>query len=185
MHSHCATDGGWGGATDYGRTLCCAASAARYIEDEFRRLGLEVTSESFPLSVPIDKGGTLWLEGRKIPIYSLWPNHVRTPSLPPDGIGGHLVDLGRGRLDQLDGIEIDGSVALMGFGSGNAFVEARALGARAILFYDDGRVTRSEAAEKFLQVPVDIPRFWLETADAELLRRRNRAGGRGATQFQL
>ena len=153
-----------------------AASAARYIEDEFRRLGLEVTSESFPLSVPIDKGGTLRLEGRKIPIYSLWPNHVRTPSLPPDGIGGHLVDLGRGRLDQLDGIEIDGSVALMGFGSGNAFVEARALGARAILFYDDGRVTRAEAAEKFLQVPVDIPRFWVERDDAEVLRRQAQQG---------
>jgi len=70
----------------------------------------------------------------------------------------------------MDGKRLEGSIALMGFGSGNAYVEARALGAAAVLFYDDGRVTRSEAAEKFLQVPVDIPRFWLETADAELLR---------------
>ncbi|MYK41023.1 MAG: hypothetical protein F4049_12480, partial [Gemmatimonadetes bacterium] len=31
-----------------------AANAARYIEGEFHRLGLQVTSEFFPLSVPLD-----------------------------------------------------------------------------------------------------------------------------------
>ena len=56
-----------------------AANAARYIEGEFRRLGLQVTSEFFPLSVPIDRGGRLRLAGSDeiVPIYGLWPNHVR------------------------------------------------------------------------------------------------------------
>ena len=40
-----------------------AANAARYIEGEFRRLGLQVTSEFFPLSVPLDRGGQLRLVG--------------------------------------------------------------------------------------------------------------------------
>ena len=155
-----------------------AANAARYIEGEFHRLGLQVTSEFFPLSVPIDRGGRLRLVGSDatIPIYGLWPNHVRTPSLPPGGVAGHLIDLGRGRLAEMDGKRLAGSVALMGFGSGNAHVEARALGAQAILLYDDGRVTRSEAAEKFLQVPVDIPRFWVEAVDAEILRQQASTG---------
>ena len=155
-----------------------AENAARYLEDEFRLLGLEVASESFPLSVPIDLGGKLRIiaSGTTVPIHGLWPNHVRTTSLPPNGLDGHLVDLGRGSLQAMDGKRLDGSIALMGFGSGNAYVEARALGAAAVLFYDDGRVTRSEAAEKFLQVPVDIPRFWLETADAELLREHAKTG---------
>ena len=60
----------------------------------------------------------------------------------------------------------------MAFGSGNNYVEVRALGARAILFYDDGRVTRGEAAEKFLQVPVDIPRFWIGSEGAKALRKQ-------------
>ena len=34
-----------------------ATNAARYIEGQFRRLGLQGTSEFFPLSVPIDRGG--------------------------------------------------------------------------------------------------------------------------------
>ena len=128
----------------------------------------------FPLSVPLDRGGRLrWVgSDETIPIYGLWPNHVRSPSLPPDGVSGHLVDLGRGSLAEMDGKRLAGSIALMGFGSGNAHVEARSLGAQAILLYDDGRVTRSEAAEKFLQVPVDIPRFWLEATDAEILRQQ-------------
>ena len=36
-----------------------AANAARYIEGEFHRLGLQVSSEFFPLSVPLDRGGRL------------------------------------------------------------------------------------------------------------------------------
>ena len=161
-----------------------AQNAARYIEREFRQLGLDVSSESFPLSVPIDHGGQLRVgdSTTTVPIYGLWPNHVRTPSLPPEGLDGHLVDLGRGGLRALDGKRVAGSIALMGFGSGNAYVEARALGAAAILFYDDGRVTRSEAAEKFLQVPVDIPRFWIEAADADNLRNLAQTG---ATQVHL
>lgn len=155
-----------------------AANAARYIEEEFRRLGLQVTSETFPVSVPIDRGGRLRLSGTDdtIPIYGLWPNHVRSPSLPPGGVSGPLIDLGRGSLAEMDGKPLAGSVALLGFGSGNAHVQARALGAQAILLYDDGRVWRSQAAEKFLQVPVDIPRFWVEAADAEMLRQQARTG---------
>ena len=111
-----------------------ATNAARYIEGEFRRLGLQVTSEFFPVSVPIDRGGRLRLIGsdEAIPIYGLWPNHVRSPSLPPGGVSGHLIDLGRGSLAEMDGKRLMGSIALMGFGSGNAHVEARALGAQAI-----------------------------------------------------
>ena len=43
-----------------------AENAARYLEQEFRRLGLEVESESFPLSVPIDRGGRLRLADSEI-----------------------------------------------------------------------------------------------------------------------
>ena len=155
-----------------------AQKASDYLENEFRRLGLQVSSESFPLSVPIDRGGRLRFidSAVEMPIYGLWPNHVRTPSLRPGGVEGHLLDLGRGNLNAFDGKRLEGSIALMGFGSGNAYIEAKSLGAQAILFYNDGRVTRGEAADKFLQVPVDIPRFWIEDADAEILRRQAQQG---------
>ena len=154
-----------------------SAAAANYIEEQFKKLGLEITSEEFPLSVPIDKGAQLRLpSGKHIPLYSLWPNHVRTSTLPAGGIDGTLIDAGRGALEDLNGQPVDGSIALMAFGSGNNYIEVRSLGAQAIIFYDDGRVTRGEAAEKFLQVPVDIPRFWVERDEAQALLAQARDG---------
>jgi len=148
-----------------------AEAAAHYIEDQFNQLGLkQIESEEFPLSVPIDKGAHLRLpSGQQVPLYALWPNHVRTSTPPPGGIDGHLIDAGRGTLEDLNGQQVDGSIALIAFGSGNNYIEVRSLGAQAIIFYDDGRVTRGEAAEKFLQVPVDIPRFWVERDEAQTL----------------
>ncbi|MFT5087510.1 MAG: hypothetical protein ACI8PG_001870 [Planctomycetota bacterium] len=153
-----------------------AEAAAHYIEDQFNQLGLEkIESEEFSLSVPIDKGAHLRLpSGQEVQLYALWPNHVRTSTLPSGGIDGHLIDAGRGTLEDLNGQQIDGSIALIAFGSGNNYIEVRSLGAQAIIFYDDGRVTRGEAAEKFLQVPVDIPRFWVERQDAQALLARAR-----------
>jgi hypothetical protein len=158
-----------------------AAHAARYIEDEFTRLGLEqVSHETFEVPVPMDRGGQVSLldSGGRFVLYGLWPNHVRTPSLPRGGVEGHLVDGGKGSLAELDGHKMDGAVVLMGFGSGNNYVDARMLGAQAVVFYDDGGVSRSQAAEKFLQVPVDIPRFWVEAEAAAALRRGAAAGER-------
>ena len=151
-----------------------AEAAAQYVEDQFRQIGLQdITSEHFEVPVPMDKGAHLRLpSGQRYVLHALWPNGVRTSTLPSDGITGHLIDAGRGTLSELDGQEIEGSIALMAFGSGNNYVEVRALGARAILFYDDGRVTRGEAAEKFLQVPVDIPRFWIGSDGAKALRKQ-------------
>lgn len=149
-----------------------AGKAADYIEAEFRRLGLdEVRTETFQLSVPIDRGGRIRIaaSGREFPLYGLWPNHVRTPSLPAEGVEGHLIDAGRGELGELNGKRVADSIALIAFGSDANYIHARMLGARAILFYDDGGVTRSQAADKFLQVPVDIPRFWVEAEAAGAL----------------
>jgi len=150
-----------------------AERAADYIDREFRRLELDdVQGETFKLSIPLDQGGRVELleSGRGFPIFGFWPNHVRTPTLPPEGVEGHLIDAGQGELRDLNGKRVAGSIALMDFNSGNSYIHARMLGAKAILFFDNGNVTRSQAAEKFLQVPVDIPRFWIEEDAARTLR---------------
>ena len=150
-----------------------ARHAAEYIEAEFRRLGLgNVSSETFSLPVPIDRGGLIRLpaSGEQFRLYGLWPNHVRTPTLPAAGIEGRLIEAGTARLEELDGKRVGGSIALVDFASDSNYLVPIALGARAILFYDNGDVTRAQAAQKFLQVPVDIPRFWIEKEAARALR---------------
>ena len=139
--------------------------AFRYIEEEFRRIGLQdVRVDSFPVVVPVDEGAELEVlrTGERIPLYCFWPNQVKPPSLPPEGTSGHLIYGGKGTFQELDGKEVEGSIVLMDFGCGEDYLNPRALGAEAIIFYDDGHVTREEASYKFLKVPADVPRFWVE-----------------------
>jgi hypothetical protein len=151
--------------------------AYRYIRKRFEELGLtDVRTDLFPVTVPIDKGAELVVDGdRSIRLRSLWPNGVRTPSLPEGGVEGPLFYAGKGALESLDGKPVEGGLALMDFDSGQAYLNAASLGARAILFFDNGDVNREQAADKFLKVSVDIPRFWIEREEAlELIARLER-----------
>ncbi|MDP7448483.1 MAG: hypothetical protein QF689_07865, partial [Candidatus Latescibacteria bacterium] len=167
-----------------------AQRAAEYIENQYRQLGLEdITVEGFTVPVPYDRGGRIELVSAEaasasigFPLHALWPNHIRTPTLPEAGVSGRLIDGGGGRLEDLDGSPLEGSVVLLGFGSGTGYLRARMLGAAAIVFYDDGQVTRAEAAQKFLQVPVDIPRYWVDDLTARALQT---AAAQGVARVRL
>ncbi len=142
--------------------------AYAYVRQRFAELGLEdVQSDEFEVTVPLDKGAKLLLpDGRHMRLYALWPNGVRTSSLPEEGIRGELVYGGRGDLAALNGKPLEGAIVLLDFSSGQNYLNLVALGARAILFFDNGGVNREQAADKFLKVPVDVPRFWVEREEA-------------------
>ena len=69
--------------------------AADYVEKRFREIGLEdITTEDFRVTVPVDEGSRIDIDGQSFPIYSLWPNLVRTSHLPPEGLEVHVIDGG-------------------------------------------------------------------------------------------
>jgi hypothetical protein len=144
--------------------------AFEYVQSEFEKIGLEgITVEQHFVTVPVDKGASLALgdgEG-SIPLYGLWPNHVQTPTVPAIGVRGKLIYGGKGSFEELNGKEVEGSIVLMDFDCGQAYLNPRMLGAQAVIFFDNGRVTNGEAMDKFLQVPVDVPRYWVESEDVE------------------
>lgn len=148
---------------------------AAYLETRrtFESLGYDVQVDSFDVAVPIDHGGTLRVEasGASYPIHAFWPNYVQPPTLPDGGVSGPLVYGGRGTLAELDGQPIENSIVLLDFGSAQAYLRVRSLGAAALLFHDDGFVTRKEAEAKMLDVPADVPRYWVDKQTAaELIR---------------
>ncbi|HDS74856.1 MAG TPA: hypothetical protein ENN56_04865, partial [Firmicutes bacterium] len=83
------------------------------------------------------------------------------------GISGELVYAGNGDYGGFNNRDVVGSIAVMDFTSGTNFINARILGAKAVIFVDDGMVNRSEAERKFLNVPADVSRFWVEGEVAE------------------
>ena len=156
-------------------------SASLYIQEEFKRVGLEnVSVETYGVTSPVDKGGGLRILGEPgiVPIHAVWPNLVRTSTLPGAGLRAPLIDAGAGNFADLNGKEPGGSVILMDFNSWNRWMHAAMLGARAIVFVAPDSTTTAEAEQKFFQVPLNAPRFWIGRSDGERLRRRLAAGER-------
>ena len=69
-----------------------AAVAREWLVAELERLGIaDIYRHEFPVLVPIDEG--FWLEcaGERLELFGVWPNLVRTPTLPTKGLAGQLV----------------------------------------------------------------------------------------------
>jgi hypothetical protein len=154
-----------------------ADAAARYIEQQFREIGLQPVfgdklSETFDVTVPIDQGASLTIHGpnaKTIKLYSLWPNGVRTCQLPEEGLTLPLIYGGSGAIGELNGQTVEGSAVLYDFNCGSQWLNGPRLGAKAVLFIEPDSTLRGEAEAKFLTVPLNMPRFWVSRKDAPAL----------------
>ncbi|MBU2495506.1 MAG: M28 family peptidase [Candidatus Omnitrophica bacterium] len=145
-------------------------AAADYIEARFRSLGLQkIKREGYFVTVPVEESSTLEYQGRKIKISALWPNHVRTSTLPPEGITGTLIYGGDGSLVNYSGNDLKGAVVLLDFNCGFRWLDAGLLGAQAVIFIAPEDTTFFEARRKFLSMPLDLPRFYVSREDADFL----------------
>ena len=146
-----------------------AAAAREWLVAELEGLGIaEIYRHEFPVLVPMDEG--FWLEcaGERLELFGVWPNLVRTPTLPTEGIEGPLVYGGDG--SGLEGQPVAGRIVLLDYVSGTAWVDAFHLGAAAVVFLEDAGAHRKEAELKFLDVPADLPRLYARKDVAERLR---------------
>ncbi|HOK55702.1 MAG TPA: M28 family peptidase [bacterium] len=135
--------------------------AADFIENKFKEIGLKnVKRESFKSVVPVEKYAYIEYDGKKIDINCLWPNLVRTSTLPPEGLEGKLIYAGKGNLKEVEGKDINGSIIVMDFDSGDNYLDFAMLGAKCFIFINRGEITRTEGEKKFLSVPLDVPRFY-------------------------
>ena len=119
-----------------------AAAAREWLVAELERLGIsEFYRHEFPVLVPMDEG--FWLEcaDERLELFGVWPNLVRTPTLPAEGIEGQLVYGGDG--SRLEGQPVAGRIVLLDYVSGTAWVDAFHLGAAAVVFWNrSGRIAR-------------------------------------------
>lgn len=156
-----------------------AEAGAAWVERALVAAGVEaVQRDSFAVVVPIERGSFLRLaaSGEQVPLWSLWPNLARTSTLPPLGLQAPMIYGGRGEWSDFDGHAVDGRIVLLEFDSWNHWLHAAALGARAVVFIAPEQANRHQADAKYAQVPLDIPRFWIEREAGLALRQRLRAG---------
>ncbi len=155
-----------------------AQQATAYVERTFRQLGLQrVSVTHFPAAVPVDKGTTLTLStGEIIRVRPLWPNLVHTCLTPPEGLSGPLVYGGLGSFREFDGKLLEGSLVLLDFNCAMAWLNAAYLGAKAVVLIAPDDTLRGEAEQKFISIPVNIPRLWVPREQGLELKRRLEAG---------
>ena len=147
--------------------------AKDYIVKQLSEMGLDPKEDTLKVVVPIEKLATMTAlssDKKTFNLAAVWPNKVKTCSLPKEGLRGRLIDGGQGELHEYNGKPMAGSIVMLGFGSGMNYFNARTLGASCILFYDDGNVEAGQAVDKFIEVPADIPRFWVDKADVPQLK---------------
>ena len=152
-----------------------ADQAAQIVQERFRAIGLDdVTVHEYDVSIPVDKGGFLQVVGsdEQVPIHGLWPNLIKTSTLPEGGMTKRLIDAGAGEYADMDGRQVEGAVALMDFNSGDAWLNAAYLGAQAIIFIEPDSTVYLEGEKKFLTMPLDLPRFWVNRQAGQHLRRQ-------------
>ncbi|MFH1823787.1 MAG: FtsX-like permease family protein [Candidatus Firestonebacteria bacterium] len=146
--------------------------AGDWIVDEFKKIGLKnIKTFEYDVVVPIDEGAKLKVikTNKTYEMFSLWPNLIRTSTLPSDGITGKLVYVEDGEISKFNDKDIKDNIVLIDFNCRNNWLNAPLLGARAVVFIESETTTRREAESKYLGVPANIPRFWISKKDASEL----------------
>ncbi|HWD38038.1 MAG TPA: hypothetical protein VG944_04265, partial [Fimbriimonas sp.] len=136
-----------------------------YVQARLAELGARsITRTPFTVSVPDPQAtGTLSVGSASSAVYPLWPNLVRTSTC---NVSGPLIYAGRARLEDLNGLDIKGSIAVAEFDSGSNWRNLAKLGAVGIVFIQPTSMARAEAEAKFASVPLEIPRFYLPSKAA-------------------
>lgn len=123
-----------------------------------------------------------------VPVRPLFMNAAAPGTIPPPGLSGRLVWVGRGTFSEMNGKAVAGNVVLMDLDSGGAWEGAAGLGAKALVFVDRGGApaaggggaapsgldasglsTRGVFEDKWEATPVAFPRFWLPEDQARAL----------------
>lgn len=140
--------------------------AADLIEQRFRALGLETMVQEFDLPSAVDNGSTLTINGQSYELSALWPNHARTCQVPAAGLRGPVVYVGHGSLADFNGKDTTGAIVLMDFNTQQNWLNVPLLNAAAVVFIEPVEMTRAEAEMKFVRAPINVPRFYLQGAEA-------------------
>lgn len=81
---------------------------------------------------------------------------------------GPAIDLGGCTWSEIDGRRVKGSIAFLRWNSGNRWLRAAELGARAIVFYGIDGWTSLETNQKSTSTPIPVPRFYLPVRPANI-----------------
>jgi len=140
---------------------------ANYIIETIRNsTGLRPEIVNSSQLVPFDNGSYVLSDNEKIRVYPLYPNLV---ALGPKYVSGKLVYVGDGSIERINGLDLNGSIALIDFNSGKNWINLLQLGVKAFIFIEPNDTNRYEALAKISLAPINIVRVYAKKGEASKL----------------
>lgn len=136
------------------------------VKKQLQALGL--TPQDYFYEVPIRRfqGAQLRLGDKHLPLVP-FTNNAITPEATDGVLTAPLFYVGKGRLEDIDGKDIRGSIVLIDFDSGRNWQLLASLGVKAALFlHGDDRQSRIFFTEKQEVTPLQFPCFWITKKQA-------------------
>ncbi|MBR4674568.1 MAG: ABC transporter permease [Victivallales bacterium] len=116
---------------------------------------------------------TVTINGRRLEIKPMHPGLFRPGNFTQKQFKAQIVDAGHGTeqdLEALNGIELDGAIALMDFACSNEWMRLLRFGVRGFIFIEDDKALNKEAEEKLVATEVRVPRFFIGASEGAELR---------------
>ncbi|MFH1137394.1 MAG: FtsX-like permease family protein [Pseudomonadota bacterium] len=147
-----------------------AREAADYIQEKFSQFP-DAGAHRFSIPILVHEKSELTIPGGPParPLHPLRYNAISQACTGPEGLEGPVIYTGTGRLEELNGKQVEGSVVLMEIDSGKNWLNVAALGAKALIFLDPGETSKSFFKEKKELTPVEFPMFWMPRQQAREL----------------
>ncbi|WP_319759519.1 FtsX-like permease family protein [Maridesulfovibrio sp.] len=145
-----------------------AKRAADYIEMKFAELGDFKTGKQLFLAPVMTVSKTVFTiqNGKKISIKPAKLNAISPPATPENGLNGPVIYVGKGELDDFNGLQVKDAIVLMDMDSGKNWLNAASLGASALIYIDKGPTLKGFFEEKLELSPLDFPRYYMSAEDA-------------------
>nr|NJM01233.1 hypothetical protein [Desulfobacula sp.] len=148
-----------------------AARAAAYIQAFFKDLGYETGIQTF--SMPVRQAAKTRLTVEKtdqsMDIAPFLSNAISPDTLAEPGIQGPLVYVGKGEMGDFNHQDIKNAIVLMDLDSGENWINALTLGAKALIYVFEQPPDRYLFEDKLELSPVTFPKFMLSATQAETL----------------
>jgi len=159
----------------------------QYVQTQLRQMGFKVKRRDYEVTVPVEHACSVSLYGADrldnvtYEAHALMPNNVQTSPTPRGGLRGSLVYLGFGTPEEWNGREVQGSIAVLEFNSGDAWLRAIERGAKGVVFLEPKQTSTREADLKYIDLlPLRATRVYVWGKAAATIRRRARANVNGS-----
>ncbi|MBN2713830.1 MAG: hypothetical protein JXR97_15535 [Planctomycetes bacterium] len=136
------------------------------LESALKEAGLSPQRQTYNTLSPVTKKCSLKVDGKEIgSVFPLGPNGVSPTTTGGSEITGHLVYLGGGTLDEMNGKKVEGSIAMLDMSS-SRMAQVFSQGAKAVIFIGDEKATQWQVSEHFTILPASIPRLYMSRETA-------------------